>query len=78
MTPTSPSPFIFIYSPYLSLNYEGNSQAVNIPSEASAPEWINLYNGGGTVKKVPEEEEAQEELTHGLIWRRSLFKPSLF
>lgn len=78
MTPTSPTPFIIIYSPYLSLNYERNSQAVNIPSEAWAPEWINLYNGGGTVKKVPEEEEAQEELTRGLIWRWSLFKPSLF
>lgn len=74
----SPLPLYFIYSPYLSLNYERNGQAVNIPSEASAPEWINLYNGGGTVKKVPEEEEAQEELTRGLIWRGSLFKPSLF
>lgn len=36
---------------------------VNMPSEISLSVRINLYNGGGVVKKVPEEEEAQEELT---------------
>lgn len=40
-----------------------NSEAVNIPYEVSLSVWINLYNGGGMVKKVPEKEEAQEELT---------------
>lgn len=39
------------------------SEAVNIPSEISLSGLINLYNGGGMVKKVPEKEEAQEELT---------------
>lgn len=39
------------------------SEAVNIPCEVSLSVWINLCNGGGAVKKVPEKEEEQEELT---------------
>lgn len=40
-----------------------NTEAGNIQSEVSLSARINLYNGGGVVKKVPEKEEAKEELT---------------
>lgn len=48
---------------HLLLNEEGKRKAVNIPSEVLRSVQINLRNGGGVVKKVPEKEEAQEELT---------------